>query len=179
MFSDYSRSMPGPEKCHQSSGRVHPLDFSTLRMESFLRRAVTVLPPSSTAVPALIRIYSFLIQEENHDTRVSGPEAQQIRSQDIPFDHRRRQEDRGFSQKEDDLCSGRLVQCCLLYPGGKSTTHRCVEHREGSDNRHSEGGRLFWRRLPYRAAPSPVLRNRDDRLLADANREEGDDGSAS
>ena len=36
----------------------------------------------------------------NHDTRGSGQETQQIRSQDIPFHHRRRQEDRRLSEKD-------------------------------------------------------------------------------
>src|SRR5438876_5173615 len=75
-----------------------------------------------------------------------------------------------FPQKADDLCSGRLVRCCFLYTERKGKTHRCVEEREGSHNRHSERGRFLRRRLPYRAASPPVLRNRSDRLLCDANR---------
>src|SRR5437588_7977417 len=40
-------------------------------------------------------------------------------------------------------------------------------------------GDFFRRRLPYRAISPPVRRNRNDGLLGDANRKEGDDGSAS
>src|ERR1700730_2193672 len=77
-----------------------------------------------------------------------------------------------FPKKEDDLCAGRLRRCCFLYKGRKGKTHRCVEdgEGEGGHNRHSEQGRFLRRRLPYRAASPPVLRNRDDRLLRDANR---------
>jgi CRP/FNR family cyclic AMP-dependent transcriptional regulator len=50
-----------------------------------------------------------------------GHETQQIRHQDIPFDHQRRQEDRSLLQKADNLCSGRLVRCCLLYTEVKLT----------------------------------------------------------
>src|ERR1700694_1462785 len=78
-----------------------------------------------------------------------------------------------------DLCSGRLVRRCFLYTERKGETHRCGEEREGSHNRHSERGRFLRRRLPYRAASPPVLRNRNDRLLCDANRQELHDGSAS
>src|SRR5213075_1833276 len=57
----------------------------------------------------------------------------------------------------------------VFYIERKGKTHRCVEEREGSHNRHSERGRFLRRRLPYRAASPPVLRNRSDRLLCDAN----------
>ena len=72
--------------------------------------------------------------------------------------------------KRQHLCSGRLVRCCVLYTERKGKTHRCVAEREGSHNRHFERGRFLRRRLPHRAAPPHVLRNRDDRLHGDANR---------
>jgi hypothetical protein len=85
----------------------------------------------------------------------------------VTFDHRRRQKDRSFSQKTDDLCSGRRVRCCFLCTGRKGKTHGCGEERKGSHHRHPERGRFLRRRLPYRAAAPHVLRNRIDRLLGE------------
>jgi hypothetical protein len=54
----------------------------------------------------------------------------------------------------------------------KGKTHRGVGDWEGSHNRHSEQGRFLRRGVPYRARSSPVLRDHDDRLLRDENRQE-------
>src|ERR1019366_4351159 len=106
-------------------------------------------------------------RRSDHDTRGSSQETQQIQSHGIPFDHGRRQKDRSFCQKADDLCSGRLVRYCVLYTKRKGEAHGCVEDREGSHHRHSERGRFLRGRLPCRAASPSMLRNRNDRSRRD------------
>jgi hypothetical protein len=111
-----------------------------------------IIPTSSP-----ILLFSFGTHEKGqHATRASRQETQ-IRHQDIPFDHRMRQEGRSCSQETNDLCSRRLIRCCFLYTERKGETHRCVEEREGSHDRHSERWRFLRRRLPCWAAIAPVL----------------------
>jgi hypothetical protein len=62
---------------------------------------------------ALIRI--FLIIDHlgaNHDTRGSGQKTQQIRSQDIPFDYRHREE--GVYAHEKYMDSAKSLRFCTL-----------------------------------------------------------------
>src|SRR5271166_5388026 len=76
-----------------------------------------------------------------------------------------------FPKKQTIFVQGDSSEA-FLYTEGKSKTHRCVEDREGSHNRHFERGQFLRRRLPYRAASATQLRNRDDRLRPDENRQE-------
>ena len=55
----------------------------------------------------------------NHDTRGRGQETAQVRSPNLPFDQRRRSNDRSLSSETDDLCSLRLGRCCFYIQEGK------------------------------------------------------------
>jgi hypothetical protein len=84
-----------------------------------------------------------------------------------------------FPKKKTIFVQGDSADAVFYIQKGKVTLTVVSQNREGSHNRHSERGRFLRRRLPYRAGSPPVLRNRNDRLLRDANRQEGHDGSAS
>ena len=84
-----------------------------------------------------------------------------------------------FPKKQTIFVQGDSSDAVFYIQKGKVKLTVVSKSREGSHNRHSERGRFLRRRLPYRAASPPVLRNRNDRLLRDANRQEVHDGSAS
>ena len=84
-----------------------------------------------------------------------------------------------FAKGQTIFSQGDSSDAVFYTKEGKIKLTVGVGERKGSHNRHSERGRFLWRRLPYRAATPCVLRKRIDRLLCDANREEGDGGSAS
>jgi CRP-like cAMP-binding protein len=68
----------------------------------------------------------------------------------------------GFPKKQMIFAQGDPSDAVFYLKEGKGKTHRCVEEREGSHHRHFERGRFLRGRLPYRATPPPVLRNRKD-----------------
>jgi CRP/FNR family transcriptional regulator, cyclic AMP receptor protein len=96
-------------------------------MKSLIHRARTRFPRKVAVALVSLRIHSSshrkflsadsepLERRPSRETLGSGQETQQIRSQDIPVDRRRRQEDCVLSQKTGDLFPGRLVRCCPLY----------------------------------------------------------------
>jgi hypothetical protein len=119
---------------------------------------------------------AFSIERELTMTPV--PVARQRRkfqSPNLPFDYGRRSNSRGFPEYGRSLLRGTRPMP-FLYSGRKSKTHGCVEEREGSPDRHSEWGRFLRRRLPHRAGSPLVLRNYNDRLHGNADREEIHDG---
>ena len=74
-----------------------------------------------------------------------------------------------FSKKQTIFVQGDSSDAVFYIQKEKGKTHRGVDDRERSHHWHSERGRFLWRRLPYRATSAPVRRNRNDRLLCDAN----------
>ena len=75
-----------------------------------------------------------------------------------------------FPKKQAIFAQGDTADAVFYIQTGKVKLTVVSKTGKEATMRHSERGRFLRRRLPYRAACPHVLRNRNDRLLRDANR---------
>ena len=64
-----------------------------------------------------------------------------------------------FPKKQAIFAQGDPSDPVFYIRKGKVRLTVCIKDREGSHDRHSERGRLLWRRLPYGTTSAAVLRN--------------------
>jgi CRP-like cAMP-binding protein len=97
------------------------LTFDTKGWNHYFRRADRSLSAVVTSLftgCSLLRIRNSG-KGANHDTRCGCQETPQIRSPNISFDHRRKQNHLIVCQKADDLWSGRLVRRFFYIQEGR------------------------------------------------------------
>jgi hypothetical protein len=74
-----------------------------------------------------------------------------------------------FAKKQTIFVQGDPSDAVFYNTERAGKTHRCVEDREGSYNRHFGRGQVLRRRVSYRATSALVFRCGNDRLFCDAN----------